>query len=125
MTSNLVALQNIVIMQTAAIQGGYAFHAASGTRAILLRAHHTGMAVRLTGDFFHKQCLQRPMPQLRRETFHTVAKPRNASPTQYTLEERRKTEKNSNDGGDNDCDWRNGSFVMALSFVMGVEFSDG
>jgi hypothetical protein len=23
-----------------------------------------------------------------------------------------------------DCDWRNGNFVMALSFVMGVEFCD-
>jgi hypothetical protein len=36
-----------------------------------------------------------------------------------------KREKNSSDGdGDCDCDWRNGSFVMALSFVIGVELYD-
>jgi hypothetical protein len=38
---------------------------------------------------------------------------------------RRKREKNSSDGdGDCDCDWQNGSFVVALSFVMGVELYD-
>jgi hypothetical protein len=39
-------------METPALNGGYAYCAASSMRAILLCAHHTGMAVRLTGDFF-------------------------------------------------------------------------
>ena len=70
-----------IAMETPALKGGYAYRAASGMRAILLRAHHTGMAVRLTGDFFqssvynerYRNTIGRPSTQWRnREMPHPL-----------------------------------------------------
>jgi hypothetical protein len=72
------------IMEMPALKGGYAYHAAFGIRAILLRVHHTVMAVRLTGDFFqssvynerYRNSARRPSTQWQnRELPHTLKIP--------------------------------------------------
>jgi hypothetical protein len=55
------------IMEMPALKGGYAYHAASGMRAILLQAHHTSMVVQLMGDFFQSSvCNERYRNSTRR-----------------------------------------------------------